>query len=67
MVKINRLQIQQHKQQQQNPRTPIKKAKKKEITLIEPPAATSRPTATIIINIDIKRTGKTSRLTVIII
>ena len=62
MVKINRLQIQQHKQQP-NSRTAIKKAKEEEITLIELTAATRPATTTIIIiDLDIKRTSKTSRL-----
>lgn len=61
MVKINRLQIQQHKQQS-NSRSPIKKAKEEEITLIEPTAAARPATTTIVIDLDIKRTSKTSRL-----
>ena len=63
MVKINRLQIQQHKQQH-NTRTPIKKAKKEEIALIEPTAAARTTTTiaiTIDIDIDIKLISKTSR------
>lgn len=64
MVKINRLQIQQHKQQH-NTRTPIKKAKKEEIALIEPTAAARTTTTTIAItidiDIDIKLISKTSR------
>ncbi len=63
MVKINRLQIQQHKQQP-NTRSAIKKAKEEEITLIEPTAA-ARPaavTTAIVIKWDIKRARKTSRL-----
>lgn len=65
MVKINRLQIQQHRQQYKqhhNTRTPIKKAKKEEIALIEPTAAAARTTTiAITINIDIKLISKTSR------